>query len=354
MEEMMMISRISSPESLTIESISNDPITTYTTNCPTWKLYENPFYTNTPHKQHHLQNQNHRKTQHQQSHQSQNKSIDHQLKQIHRLQLPVPARKIAASFWDLTFIRPFMDSELDIAQKKITELKTELEQERKARKKAEYMTNRLVRELSELKKGRESLERLCEDLAKEVSSHKAEMNRMHKEMEEERKMLRMAEVLREERLQMKLADAKLLLEEKLSELEATTKTKQMLRQQNTDDQSKVDAQPAEHGSWLNANINHDSSGGVIKSCALVEKTASQTINSSSNPSAVPNQRRASPEPENSHIKRGIKGFVEFPRVVRAIRCKGRHLGTKLECQRAQLRILLKQKTHIRSNTLITT
>ena len=37
-------------------------------------------------------------------------------------------------------------------------------------------------------------------------------------------MLRMAEVLREERVQMKLADAKFLLEEKLLELEVTKQT----------------------------------------------------------------------------------------------------------------------------------
>ncbi|CDP12236.1 unnamed protein product [Coffea canephora] len=274
---MMMISSRSSPANPRIQSISNDPIT----NCPTWKLYENPFYTNTPHNQKHK----------------------HQQHSLHRIQLPVSARKIAASFWDLTFIRPLMESELDKARAKITELKVELEQERKARKKAESMNKKLARELSEVKKSREALERLCEELAKQVSTGEAEMSRMHKDMEEERKMLRMAEVLREERVQMKLAEAKLLLEEKLTELEAT-KTKQM--------------------------IDHSGSN------------ASAVIVAAS-------QRRASPEPENPHIKRGIKGFVEFPKVVRAIGSKSRHFGTKLECQKAQLRILLKQKTPIRSS-----
>jgi hypothetical protein len=45
--------------------------------------------------------------------------------------------------------------------------------------------------------------------------------------------------------------------------------------------------------------------------------------------------RASPEPENPHIKRGMKGFVEFPRVVRAIGSKNKHRGTKLECQNSK-------------------
>uniref|UniRef100_A0A0V0H1Z1 Putative ovule protein n=1 Tax=Solanum chacoense TaxID=4108 RepID=A0A0V0H1Z1_SOLCH len=66
------------------------------------------------------------------------------------------------------------------------------------------------------------------------------------------------------------------------------------------------------------------------------------------------RRNHSQEAENPHIKRGIKGFVEFPKVVRAISSKSRHWGTKLECQKAQLRILLKQKCPIRSNVLLTT
>nr|XP_027101550.1 protein BRANCHLESS TRICHOME-like [Coffea arabica] len=267
-----------------------------------------------------------------------------------------------------------MESELDKARAKITELKVELEQERKARKKAESMNKKLARELSEVKKSREALERLCEELAKQVSTGEAEMSRMHKDMEEERKMLRMAEVLREERVQMKLAEAKLLLEEKLTELEAT-KTKQMI------DQSKVTDQEAQHRhifskadesfnkTWSSNggiesaddinSISRDSSGEEIKSCVLVEKPAPTTTaiiavdgSSGSNASAVivaASQRRASPEPENPHIKRGIKGFVEFPKVVRAIGSKSRHFGTKLECQKAQLRILLKQKTPIRSS-----
>lgn len=302
---MMMMMMIKSPENPGMESISNDPMTTST--CPTWKLYENPFYTH-----------NHQKKQ--QQIQSNNGSHN----QIHRLHLPISARKIAASFWDLTFIRPFMESELDKARNKITELKAELEQERRARKKVETMNKKLGRELSEERKGREALERLCEELAREISSEKAQINRMKKDMEEERKMLRVAEVLREERVQMKLADAKILLEEKLLELEEAVKRKQ------TDSEEGKSPPVLPEKSGRNA-------GGTLPTLDI-------------------HQRRASPEPEpeNPHIRRGIKGFVEFPKVVRAIGSKSKHLGTKLECQKAQLRILLKQKTSlIRSNSLLT-
>ncbi|PPD96338.1 hypothetical protein GOBAR_DD06650 [Gossypium barbadense] len=64
------------------------------------------------------------------------------------------------------------------------------------------------------------------------------------------------------------------------------------------------------------------------------------------------QRKAPTETENPHIKREIKGFVEFPRAVRTVGSKSRHWGSKLECQKAQLRVLLKQKSPIRSNNLI--
>lgn len=262
---------------------------------PTWKLYENPFYScpqNQQNKQQEQQDQN---------------------KELHHLHLPISSRKIAASFFDLTFIKPFMDSELDTARAQIMELKAQLEYERKARKKAESSNKKLTKEVLGEKKEREALEKVCEELAIEITSTKSEISRLKKDMEEERKMLRVAEVLREERVQMKLSEAKFMLEEKITELEITKMT-----QKNNDQEEK------EPG-----NVS------VISGNSLKLQG-----------------RKVSLEPENPHIKRGIRGFVEFPRVVRAIGLRSRHLGTKLECQKAQLMILLKQKTQIQSNNLI--
>ncbi|KAJ6943779.1 protein BRANCHLESS TRICHOME-like [Populus alba x Populus x berolinensis] len=196
-----------------------------------------------------------------------------------------------------------MDTELDFARAQILELIAELECERKARKKLETMRKRLAKELAEERRGREALERVCEELAREISSDRDEIDHMKREMGEEREMIRMAAVLREERVQMKLAEAKMLFEEKLLELVGTT----------------TQAEP------------HQNSTSRME---LIQRS------------------RESPEPENPHIKRGMKGFVEFPRVVRAIGSKNKHRGTKLECQKAQLRILLKQKSPIRSTNLI--
>ncbi|KAL5229916.1 hypothetical protein ABZP36_028692 [Zizania latifolia] len=118
-------------------------------------------------------------------------------------------------------------------------VKEELNWERKNRQRAEIMNSKLVSELSELKsaakrylqnyekerKARELMEEVCDELAKEIAEDKAEVEalksesmKMRDEVEEEKKMLQMAEVWREERVQMKLVDAKLTLDNKYSQL----------------------------------------------------------------------------------------------------------------------------------------
>ncbi|KAB5573389.1 hypothetical protein DKX38_000583 [Salix brachista] len=333
------------------ESNPQDPITT-TTTCTSWKLYENPFYNS------------HHNTQYQQ--QQHCESNNH----LHHPHLPLSARKIAASFWDLTFFRPIMDTELDFSRAQILELKAELEHERRARKKVETMNKRLAKELAEERRGREALERVCEELAREISSDKEEIDHMKREMNEERKMLRMAEVLREERVQMKLAEAKMFFEEKLLELIGTTTQTEVhqnsasrLEQKYQEDKEAEISTPFRAAAILSSKLNrlvlsekscYDNSGADSKESARVILSEMPSFNDKTRSisSMVIQRSRASPEPENPHIKRGIKGFVEFPRVIRAIGSKNRHWGTKLECQKAQLRILLKQKGPIRSNNLI--
>ncbi|KAL7149787.1 hypothetical protein ABFS83_05G064000 [Erythranthe nasuta] len=233
-----------------------------------------------------------------------------------------------------------MESDHDpTGRSRVNQLKAELECERKARKKLELLNKKLAREISEERKGREAIERVCEELAKEISAHKAEFFRMKKEMEEERKMLRTAEVIREERVQMKLAEAKFLLEEKFQEMEsnATNSSKREEEKFNSNDRM----------------IHQTSSFGQRLRFVLSEKLP-PVSNVDSTVAAVMRQRKGGAEAENPHIRRGIKGFVEFPKVVRAIGCRStKHLGSKLECQKAQLKILLKQKgPMVRFNGLI--
>ncbi|EXB81881.1 hypothetical protein L484_015357 [Morus notabilis] len=383
-----MMMTLNSPENPRNES-SGEPITTST--CPTWKLYENPFYNshNQPHHNHHNHNQHQNLT-------AQNCVYQRNTSLHQCLHLPLSARKLAASFWDLTFFtRPAMESELDMARTQIMELKTELEYERKARKKLESINKRLVKEAAEERRGREAMEKMCEELAKEISFDKAEISTMKREIEEERKMLRMSEVLREERVQMKLAEAKIVLEEKLLELEcskriisectntstttSTTTTSSALKSKenvasravssfsgkfrhfvmgekwisNDEINNRVDSMAStrsvsSHDHNHNNNIKYSSS-------ACTEDSSESVLSENCNNKSVPIfPRKLLAETENPHIKRGIKGFVEFPKVVRAVGSKNRqYWGTKLECQKAQLRILLKQKSPIRSNSLIT-
>ncbi|KAH0454587.1 hypothetical protein IEQ34_016511 [Dendrobium chrysotoxum] len=121
----------------------------------------------------------------------------------------------------------------------IDAMKENLNRERKNAQRLEIMNAKLVNELAEAKlsakqflheyekerKARELMEEVCNELAKEIADDKAEVEALklesvktREEVEEERKMLQMAEVWREERVQMKLIDAKLALEEKYSKL----------------------------------------------------------------------------------------------------------------------------------------
>ncbi|KAE9614795.1 hypothetical protein Lalb_Chr04g0248451 [Lupinus albus] len=119
----------------------------------------------------------------------------------------------------------------------IHDMKSELNRERKSRQRIEIVNSRLVNELANVKlsakrymqdyekekKARELIEEVCDELAKEIGEDKAEVEalkresfKFREEVEEERRMLQMAEVWREERVQMKLIDAKIALEEKYS------------------------------------------------------------------------------------------------------------------------------------------
>ncbi|KAE9606352.1 hypothetical protein Lalb_Chr10g0106961 [Lupinus albus] len=121
----------------------------------------------------------------------------------------------------------------------IDDIKSEFNRERKSRQRVEIANSRLVNELADVKlsakrykqdfekerKARELIEEVCDELAREIGEDKAEVEtlkresfKFREEAEEERRMLQMAEVWREERVQMKLIDAKIALEEKYSQM----------------------------------------------------------------------------------------------------------------------------------------
>ncbi|KAK0602676.1 hypothetical protein LWI29_035875 [Acer saccharum] len=139
-----------------------------------------------------------------------------------------------------------LEADLEQARARIQELETD---RRSSKKKLEYFLKKVSEEkaawqsrehekirafIDDLKadkryrqdydkerKARELIEEVCDELAKEIGEDKAEVEalkresmKLWEELEDKRKMLQMAEVWHEERVQMKLVDAKVALENK--------------------------------------------------------------------------------------------------------------------------------------------
>lgn len=125
--------------------------------------------------------------------------------------------------------------EQEKVQAAVFSIEEELEKERKLRKKLESENRKLSRSLAEAnktvvkaekeldkeRKARQLMEDVCDELAREIGEDKAEVEelkrehaRAQEEMEEERRTLQMTEAWREERVQMKLSEAKYELEER--------------------------------------------------------------------------------------------------------------------------------------------
>ncbi|OVA17331.1 hypothetical protein BVC80_1837g137 [Macleaya cordata] len=111
----------------------------------------------------------------------------------------------------------------------------DLEVERRLRRRTESLSKKLgselaetkeallkaVKELESEKRKRQMMEQVCDELAVGIGEDKAEAEevkresaKVREEVEKEREMLQLADVLREERLQMKLSEAKYQFEEK--------------------------------------------------------------------------------------------------------------------------------------------
>ncbi|KAH7561284.1 hypothetical protein JRO89_XS10G0205500 [Xanthoceras sorbifolium] len=89
-----------------------------------------------------------------------------------------------------------------------------------------------TKELESEKRAKEILEQVCDELARGVGELKRQSVEVMEEVEKEREMLQLADVLREERVQMKLSEAKYHFEETnaavetpRNELEAYLRTK---------------------------------------------------------------------------------------------------------------------------------
>ncbi|KAK1588041.1 hypothetical protein Q3G72_019333 [Acer saccharum] len=125
--------------------------------------------------------------------------------------------------------------ERDRIRDAITCIAEELEIEKKLRRQTERLNKKLGKELAETKaslseatkelesekRAKDILEQVCDELARGIGEDRAEVEEMKRqsvkvreEVEKEREMLQIADVLREERVQMKLSEAKYHFEEK--------------------------------------------------------------------------------------------------------------------------------------------
>ncbi|OAY40815.1 uncharacterized protein At5g41620 [Manihot esculenta] len=127
------------------------------------------------------------------------------------------------------------DKEQKVVEAAIESIAGELEVEKKLRRRLESLNKKLGKELAETKsslmkavkelenekRARVVMEQVCDELARDIGEDKAEVEELKTEsaklcadFEKEREMMQLADVLREERVQMKLSEAKYQLEEK--------------------------------------------------------------------------------------------------------------------------------------------
>ncbi|CAN4099012.1 unnamed protein product [Withania somnifera] len=120
-------------------------------------------------------------------------------------------------------------TEQDKIHSAITSVARELKIEKKLRKQTERLNKKLGRELADTKaslskavkelegekRNREILEQVCDELARDLGEYRTEMEelkrksaKIREELEMEQKMHQLADVMREERVQMKLSEAK--------------------------------------------------------------------------------------------------------------------------------------------------
>ncbi|KAM3403403.1 hypothetical protein ACQJBY_006881 [Aegilops geniculata] len=217
---------------------------------------------------------------------------------------------------------------------RVEELAAELEFERRMRRKVEALNEALAAELAEERRRVEAERaRMREELDEERRRVEGECARMREELDEERRMLRVAELWREERVRMKLADAQAAVEEKLREVADAG-------------HRAADATAAAEGCSCRSG---SPIGGKASPASVGQQSPASSQHGQQSPASgqhSQSHRREVTGGENPHIRRGIKGSVEFPRAVR-VRPRGEErvdLVSNIECQRAQLRVLMRHRS----------
>ncbi|KAL3642716.1 hypothetical protein CASFOL_013531 [Castilleja foliolosa] len=176
----------------------------------------------------------------------------------------------------------------------------ELDIERKLRHRLEIMNKKLGKELSETKssflkavkelesekRAREITEEVCDELARNIDEDRAEVEKIkresiiaHEEVEKEREMLELADKLREERVQMKLSEAKYKFEEKNSAVSNLKRQLEVFLRKKQDEEAEDDAIDSQddsaesdlHSIELNTNNNSSSNKGNKWKLPIINK-----------------------------------------------------------------------------------
>lgn len=224
----------------------------------------------------------------------------------------------------------------------IDDVKADLSRERKNRQRLEIVNSKLVSEMSEVKlsakrymqdyekerKARELIEEVCDELAKEIGEDKAEVDslkkecmRIREEVEEERKMLQMAEVWREERVQMKLVDAKVALDQKYSQMNyLVSELEKFFRSKGVNiDMSELREADLFQRAAASINIHDvkeftyepshpDDIFAVVEEMAMAESNAREIEPCADYSPASHGSRVRAVSPENNHSKESIQGL----------------------------------------------
>lgn len=271
------------------------------------------------------------------------------------------------------------DREFQRVEAMLDDIKEKLERERRSRERMELMNAKLVHELAEAnrsmkrfmkkykeeKRGRELMEQVCNELGKQIGEDKGRMEelerestRIREEVEEERKMIQIAEMWREERIQMKIVDARHALEDKYDEmiqlvsrflhnfLASRGVVAELDKIQGIVELScdfwKFDEEDGLDSYNSKLHHQHQSSSSSDNTCLESPKTQVSDKCFSESGGEFELKREFSEAMINPHISRGIKGCIEWPRGIPAAKSnmKALSLDARVRSQKSQLQHML--------------
>ncbi|KAL7130276.1 hypothetical protein ABFS83_13G123300 [Erythranthe nasuta] len=203
---------------------------------------------------------------------------------------------------------------------------------------AKLSAKKLTVNIEKEKKARKLLEDSCNNLVKQIEGNKAEIGalvnqrmRMQEEVDRERKMMQLAEVWREEHAQTKLVDAKLILEDKLIEINSLIADLEAFL---VNAYSVTEASEISSEKQLKKTLPKKKK--KKESCAIIDKVETNLPRNKDVCKKILMDR-------NPHVVRATKGRrpIEWPREIRR---EGENLlEAKLESQKMLVRNVLKQR-----------